>query len=50
MKKVYATAAMVLMSGTTAYAAAPDAATQALAACCSALAACCQAILACCGG
>ncbi len=49
MKKLSAIAAVLLMSGTGAYAAAPEAISQAAASCCAALAACCQAGLACCG-
>ena len=49
MKKFYAIGAVLLISSTGAYAAAPEAVSKAVASCCSALAACCQAALACCG-
>jgi len=49
MKKLFLTAAVLLISSTGAYAAAPDAVVNALATCCSAFAACCEAALACCG-
>lgn len=49
MKKYFVTAAVLLVSSTGAYAAAPVAVSKAVASCCSALAACCQAALACCG-
>jgi len=43
------TAAVLLTSGTGAYAAAPGTVSDILASCCSAIAACCEAALACCG-
>ncbi len=49
MTKFYATTAVLLLSGTSAYAAAPEVVTNGLSSCCSALAACCEALLACCG-
>ncbi len=48
MKKYVVTAALLLMSSTGAYAAAPEAVSTAVADCCAALAACCEAIMACC--
>lgn len=49
MKKLYLTAAALLISSTSAYAAAPGVASEAVAFCCAALAACCEAVMACCG-
>ncbi len=49
MKKYIATGAVLLLSATSAFAAAPEGAAEALGVCCAALAACCEAILACCG-
>lgn len=49
MKKFVVTAAVLLMSSTGAYAAAPGAVGKAVASCCSAFAACCEAAMACCG-
>jgi hypothetical protein len=49
MKKLYIAAVALLMTGTGAYAAAPEAVSKAVASCCSALAACCGAVMACCG-
>jgi hypothetical protein len=49
MKKIFVATAMLLMSSTGAYAAAPESVSKAAASCCSALAACCQAVMACCG-
>jgi hypothetical protein len=48
MKKYYL-AALLLMSGTAAYAAEPGSVSQALASCCSAFAACCHGAMPCCG-
>ena len=48
MKKISGLAAVLLMSSTGAYAAAPESVSEALASCCAALAACCAAILSCC--
>ena len=49
MKKYLITAAVLLMSSTGAYAADPNAVSQAVADCCAAFAACCEAAMACCG-
>ena len=49
MKKFSFTAALLLMSSTGAYAAAPNVVGKAMASCCSVLAACCEAAMACCG-
>jgi len=49
MTKFHVTAAVLLMSSTGAYAAAPLAGSKAVASCCAALAACCEAIMSCCG-
>ncbi len=48
MKKYVLAASVLLMSGTGAYAAAPNAVSTAIADCCAALAACCEAVMACC--
>jgi hypothetical protein len=48
MKKYYV-AAVLLMSGSAAFAVEPGAVSQAITSCCSAFAACCQAAMACCG-
>jgi hypothetical protein len=45
----YYIAAVLLMSGSAAFAAEPGAVSQAVSFCCSAFAACCQAGMACCG-
>ncbi len=49
MKKYIVTGAVLLLSATSAYAAAPEVAGKTLSACCAALAACCEAVLSCCG-
>ncbi|MBA3667551.1 MAG: hypothetical protein H0W65_07505 [Sphingomonas sp.] len=49
MKKYYALAAMLLMTGTGAFAAGPEGVSKAVESCCSALAACCKAAMGCCG-
>jgi hypothetical protein len=49
MKKYLAIGSVLLMSGTSAFAAAPEGAVKALGSCCAALAACCEAFLSCCG-
>ncbi|MDP9424212.1 MAG: hypothetical protein M3Q19_15510 [Pseudomonadota bacterium] len=48
MKK-FCVAAVLLMSGTGAFAAAPGSVSETLTSCCSAIAACCHAALGCCG-
>lgn len=48
MKKYYAIATILLMTGTSAYAAAPGGIAKAVSACCAALAACCEAGMSCC--
>lgn len=49
MKKLYLTAAVLLVSSTSAYAAAPGVVSEAVASCCAVLSACCEAVMACCG-
>ncbi len=49
MIKILTIAAVLLTTGSGAYAAAPEAVGQALVACCSVLAACCETLMACCG-
>lgn len=49
MKKLTLTAAVLLMTSTGAYAAAPEAVSKAVASCCGIIAACCEAVMACCG-
>lgn len=49
MKKFVVTTALLLMSSTGAYAAAPEVVGKTVASCCSAFAACCEAAMACCG-
>ena len=48
MKKLFVTFAMLLGSGSAAYAAAPETAANLAGACCAALGACCELALACC--
>ncbi|HKC01703.1 MAG TPA: hypothetical protein VKC17_00185 [Sphingomicrobium sp.] len=48
MKKLYVTGAVLLMTSTGAYAAAPEAVAKVAASCCAALAACCGISLGCC--
>ena len=49
MKKYLITGSVLLMSGTSALAAAPEGVAKALGTCCAAIAACCEAVLSCCG-
>ena len=49
MLRIHIAAAVLFLSGTSAYAAAPKFVSGAVASCCSLISACCEAVLACCG-